>query len=59
MSDLLICGLENGMMSGWNLATNSFDKLPAHSAGITAISRHDQFLMTGDRMGQIQVRNST
>lgn len=49
----LIIGLENGTYHGWNLANNAFDSILAHQKGVTAITKVDNFLLSGDREGVI------
>lgn len=56
--DLLAIGLDSGVLFGWTLSTNSFDKVEAHQASpIMSIKTHGTFLLTGDRKGNIQIRN--
>ena len=58
----LVVGLDNGNIAGWNLSTNALDQLPAHIGthnGILCMKKFASFIMTGDRVGRVQVRNST
>ena len=56
--DFLAIGLDNGIIFGWSLSTNSFDRIEAHQGGaIMVIKMHGNFLITGDRIGIIQVRD--
>lgn len=52
-----IIGLDNGSYHGWNLSNNTFDSIPAHQKGVTALFRYDNYLLSGDREGGIQVRD--
>jgi hypothetical protein len=50
----MLCGLENGSYHGWNLSNNSFDSILAHkNGGVTAVAKKDNFLLSGDRVGNI------
>ena len=53
---MMVAGLQDGTFSGWNLETNQVDALQAHSAPITVLFKHEQFLVSGDAQGHIQVR---
>jgi hypothetical protein len=53
----LIIGLENGTYHGWNLSNNSFDSIPAHTKGVTTLTKFENFLISGDREGNIQIRD--
>jgi hypothetical protein len=56
--DFLAIGLDNGRLFGWTLSTNTFDNIEAHpGSAIMCIKTHGDFLLTGDRSGNIQVRN--
>lgn len=59
---MVIIGLANGTMAGWDLSTNTLNYLPAHSGanpGITFIKKLDSILLTGDKQGHVQIRNTT
>jgi hypothetical protein len=54
----LAIGLDTGKMFGWTLNTNSFDNMEAHpGSAIMSIKTHNNFLLTGDRKGNFQVRD--
>jgi hypothetical protein len=58
---LLLIGLENGGLAGWDLGANRIDNLPAHSGPSCAISHLQKFsslIFTGDYAGRVQIRNS-
>lgn len=52
-----IIGLENGSYHGWNLSNNTFDSIPAHKKGVTTLEKYENFLLSGDREGGIQIRD--
>jgi hypothetical protein len=49
----MLCGLENGSYHGWNLSNNSIDSILAHKCGVTVVAKKDNFLLSGDRGGNI------
>ena len=57
-NNVIIAGLNDGSMSVWNLNDNTLNSMPAHPCAITALFRHNQFLISGDAQGNIQVRDS-
>lgn len=58
--DFLVIGLDNGIITGWNLSSNSFNNIEAHQGGaIMVIKMHGNYLITADRKGIIQIRDMT
>lgn len=54
----LICALSNGKFLGWMLDTNSFQEQEGHlNSPITAILRHQSFVLSADGSGKVQVRD--
>ena len=59
-NNVLVAGVgTGGQMPVWNLNENQFTAVPAHSVPITAMFRFNQYLVTGDSQGDIQVRDAT
>lgn len=58
----LVIGLHDGRFCGWNLQSNTFDYMLAHSHPVTAMSsaviQNQLFLMSGDSQGFIKVFNA-
>ena len=53
----LIVGLQNGTFQGWNLTTNSFDGMAAHAQSVTALTKYQNYLLSGSSDGEIKVRD--
>lgn len=50
---LVLIGLDNGTIAGWNLTTNVIDNLPAHNQGISHLQRYHTLLFSGSKSGQV------
>lgn len=56
--DFLVIGLDNGSIAGWTLSSNNLAYIPAHTQGaIITMKKHNDFLISGDRTGHIQIRS--
>lgn len=58
-----MCGLENGNFFGWDLGSNnefeSNDVPENERSKITSLSKFGTFILSGDMIGTIQVRDSS
>lgn len=53
-----MCGLENGAFFGWDLNANqTFVKDDQPGDGITSLFKFKNYIISGDKKGNIQVRN--
>lgn len=49
-SSLVLIGLDNGVIAGWNLQTNVIENLPAHvnpNQGITHLQNYHNLIFSG------------
>lgn len=58
-NNVLTAGLSDGRLAIWDLNTNAVNFVHNHQAAITAVHRHENFLITGDAAGIMQVMDTS
>ena len=57
--NLIICSLNNGQFLVWDISQDNFTEVFGHQMGVclNTIYQHNQFIITGDQSGIIQIRD--
>ena len=58
-NNVLTIGLNDGRLATWDLNTNAVNMMQNHTVASTAIHRHENYLITGDAQGNMQVMDTS